>query len=206
MAKTAPLPEVIDQSKATVQAKVWVEAKNAFETAKGTEEIVKSSLTNAVETVRRIEADAKNYVGIVRVTADGQPPVRVQWKLDGSNLAIEDRPSLDKMLTTASNILFKNDKYVSNVTDVNALVRDLIAKGVDLATVFKMEIKDHAPLIGCSGVEVDECLTPSKTFLNDLQDNRDVITEEGHTWLKEYLEARLVPAVYGPPKGKGDAS
>jgi hypothetical protein len=170
----------------------------------------KESLATLASALRTEQANADNYIGIVRVVqAEGREeiaPVRIEFKMatKDSALKITELDTIDSLFGALRPQLWEATKIVTDIHSPQALYDSLKEAGMNPFDYLNVSVKDGMDNIVAQhqGVTTIESLMPKTGFLARLQEFGKNLTEDAKYYIRRYLERALSSAVTLGSKGK----
>lgn len=185
-------PELVEITRKALSLRSQIAALETDEKA------AKVRIAELAEGVRRKEEREKsNYVGLVKITDEGMAPAQVQHKMTSAALAITEGETLDHHFNSARPMLWEKDMVVTGVSDPDALLTELRAKGQNPWDLLELKVKsgvDRA-LESSSNVIKEEAFLPMEGFLATLNEIKHTFTPEAKEYLSKYLETVLKATV-----------
>ena len=199
MAAKKTNPEVtINEGPLVDKAKEAVAARTTAAEATTLEKEFSEEMADLAEQTRVAELSKDNYVGLVRVTNAALPPVRIEFRIKGGSLKLEEEANLNALFGAARPILFQREKYVTSILDPNALLNSLEDQGKNPWDYLELKVKPGMDAVVATSEHVvaTEDFFPTKEgFLNKLVDIKNSLTAEAKEYIKNYLAAVLSPVV-----------
>ena len=200
MAKKALPEKNIDKGPILATAQALVDLRSRIAGLETQEKAEKKNLAELAEGVRSEEEANTNYIGLIRVTGDGLPPIRVEFRLQNGALDVSQEEDLNKLFKSARPLLFGREELVTTITDPAKLLTDLQAQGRNPWDYLEISVKDgmHRVVSEWSdAVVAEEAFIPREGFLATVNDVVHTLTTEAKNFLKDYLVRALkaVPVI-----------
>lgn len=205
MATKKGLPEVslnagaiVDEAKKAIEARSKVAEFSTVE-KQHSEEVSKLAVEKRID-----EATRNNFIGVVRVTGDDLPPVRIEMRMENGALDISEEGNLDAIYGSSRPLLFGREKVVTAITDPAALLKELLESGKNPFDYLDVSVKkgmDHV-IAESKNVTAGEAFLPKEGFLSTLNDIKHTLTDDAKEYTKAFLETALKPRVVLGSKGK----
>ena len=203
--KKEGLPDInIDKGPIIESARTAVECRAQIAELTTTEKTASSEIAKLAEGLRQEEVGRDKYIGIVRVTGEELPPVRVEVRMENGALAVDEGKNLDMLYGTARPLLFQKERVVNEIVDPMALIKELIDAGKNPFDYIDIAVRkgmDHV-LVESKNVTSGEAYLPKEGFLNTLNEIKNTLSDNAKTYTKEYLNNTLKPRVVLGTKGK----
>ena len=163
------------------------------------EEISKLAVQKRVEEVGR-----GNYVGLIRVTGDNLPPVRVEMRMENGALSIDEEANLEAIYGPSRPLLFQKEKVVNEIVNPQALIAELIAAGKNPFDFLDLTVKKglDAAIVDSNFVTSGEAFLPKEGFLNTVNEIKKTLSADAITYTNNFLQSALKPRVVLGTKGK----
>jgi hypothetical protein len=190
--------QIVDEARAAVEARSKVAEFTTIE-KQHTEAISKLAVEKRVE-----EAGRDNYIGIVRVTGQDLPPVRVEMRMENGALDVSEDSNLDAIYGSTRPLLFQREKVVNEIIDPMALIQELVDAGKNPFDYVDLKVRtgmDHI-LVESKHVTSGEAVLPKEGFLNTVNEIKNTLSPDAKEYTKAYLENALKPRVVLGTKGK----
>ena len=203
--KKEGLPDInVDKGPIIESARTAVECRAQIAELTTTEKTASSEIAKLAEGLRQEEVGRDKYIGIVRVTGEELPPVRVEFRMENGALAVDEGKNLDMLYGTARPLLFQKERVVNEIVDPMALIKELIDAGKNPFDYIDIAVRkgmDHV-LVESKNVTSGEAYLPKEGFLNTLNEIKNTLSDNAKTYTKEYLNNTLKPRVVLGTKGK----
>jgi len=154
---------------------------------------------------RKEEVTRGKFIGVLRVTAEELPPVRVEFRMENGTLNIEEEKNLNDIYGPTRPLLFQREKVVTEIIDPTTLIKELIDAGKNPWDYLDLKVKkdmDHA-VVESKCVVSAEAFFPKEGFLNTVNEVKNTMSEDAVMYTTTYLDNCLKPrVVLGTAKGK----
>lgn len=182
--------EIIEHARTAVAARAIIAEKTTVE------DQGKKRIRELSDGIRIEKLGNKEYIGIIRITGNDLPPVRVEFRMDGALDMIES-DKLDRIFGTLRPQLFQPKEIVTSITDPAGLIQEMIDQGKNPWDYLKIEVKDGMDSIVARYLYVisQSALVPTEEFLNTLNDVRDTLSDEAVMYLEDFLTTAQKPRV-----------
>jgi len=150
------------------------------------------------------------YIGLIRVTGEDMPASRVEFKTNSSSgLSIEQGPELDEMLGPARPLIFQKTMIVTEITDPQKLIDDLVAAGKNPWDHLTLSVRGEQDTVvaGVSpeSVIAQEAFKPTKGWLESLGNIAATLTETALNFMNEYIKVATTATVVLGSRGKSSS-
>ena len=203
--KVTALPEVSVNSGAIVEsAGKAVEVRSKIADLSTEEKELRTFIEDASKEVRAEEQLKGNYIGLIRITGKELPPVRVEFRINNGALNVNEEDTLNTLYGASRPLLFEREKAVTQITDPDALIKELVALGKNPWDYLDIKVKsglDRAVTDFPSVVSV-EAFLPKKGFLATLNEILHTLSDDAKAYTGKYLDKVLNPTVVIGTKGK----
>ena len=171
----------------------------------------KEIIAEEAEKLRKQEEQSENYIGLVRVTGEDLPPVRVEFRTGpNSALDLEQEDTLDELFGPARPLIFAKSRIVTSVLDPMALVQSLKDSGKNPWDYLNVSVKpgmdeiiaDTAAAVAADIVSVQEVFLPREGWLAKLNEIVITLSDKAKRFISEYMEKVLKPSVVLGSRGK----
>jgi len=190
-----PLPEInVDSGVMVTTARSLVDVRSEIAERQTKEKQFKEQLSEEADKIREDQENAGNYIGIIRVTGEEIPPVRVEFRMKDGALEVGQEQTLDKLFKAARPMLFGREKLVTGVTDPAKLVEDLSKQGRNPWDFLEVSVKkgmDRVVSEWSDAVTAQEAFVPRGGFLAILNDVANTLTADAKSWLRKYLSKAI---------------
>jgi len=158
----------------------------------------------SAEDLRQQDVANGEYYGLIRITAEDQQPVRVEFRIENGGLSVSEEAKLDALYGGSRPVLFRREKVVTDILNPLALVQELITAGKNPFDYLVLSVRDgmdHA-LVQSSAVSSAEAFLPTKDFIGTIEGIKGSLSEEAKIFTNNYLVGALKPRVVLGSKGK----
>jgi len=173
-----------------------------------TEGQLKTDLSELTDGIRVAEQANGNYIGVVKITNEDSATVQVQYKLSSAGkdaegnmvrkgFAVDQLPTLEHFYGSSRPLLFEKTLEVTEITDPDALIAEIRARGQNPWDVLDIKLKkslDRA-VADSPNVTKAEMYMPKDGLLATLNEVADTLTPEAKEFTNNYLNIMLKPAV-----------
>ena len=170
------------------------------------EKTIRGEMADVAEHTRLAElSDKGKFVGMIRVTGDNLPPVRIEFRNSGKCLDVGQEEVLDDLFGAQRPLLFERAKVVTEILDPEKVISDLKAAGKNPWDFIKIDIKnnqDEVVASNTSAVKADEGFIATKDLLATLDEISDTLSPEAREYIEDYLHQVLKPTVVLGTNGK----
>lgn len=156
------------------------------------------------ELLRQEEITRDMYIGVVRITAENQAPVRVEFRLENCALDVSEEANLSAIYGPQRPVIFQREKIVNEIIDPLALVQEIIAAGKNPFDYLDLSVRkgmDHV-IVESKNVTSGEAFLPKEGFLGKLNEIKHTMSAEAKEYTKNYLMGAIKPRVVLGTKGK----
>jgi hypothetical protein len=179
------------------KAEVALDLRNQIADLTVKETAAKKALAEGASAVRLQEQGKDNYIGLVKVSDQGQSTAQVQFKVCSGALPLEEGQTLDAHFGSARPMLFEKDMVVTGFTDPDALLADMKSKGQNPWDLLELKVKTGVDRAFATSPHVtkDEAFLPVEGFLATLNEIQHTLTPAAKAYLAEYLAKVLKTTV-----------
>lgn len=164
----------------------------------------KIRIANEAKSIRKESCSDGFYAGLIRITDDELPPVRVEFRNNGKCLDVSQEQELDRLFGASRPLLFNREKVVTEILDPEKLIKDLRAMGKNPWDFIKVDIKkgqDSVVAENTDAVTSDEGFVAHKGLLDTMNNIYDTLSDEARKFIDDYLEHTLDSKVVLGTKG-----
>jgi len=205
-AKKVGLPDItVDTPVMVTEARACVEARTKVTEYTNVEKKHSSTLSELASSKRKEEANKDNYIGIVRVNEKDIPLVRIEMRMEGGALDVEEEENLNALYGATRTLLFQREKVVNEILDPMALIEELKNNGLNPFDYLDLKVRvgmDHILTPYQQIVTSSEAFLPKEGFLNTLNEINNTLSEDAKTYTRAYLDGSLKPRVVHETKSK----
>lgn len=203
MAKKASAPEIsVSEGNIFDLAKEVVGIHTDITDLQAQEAEKKTSIANEAEALRIAETLKGNYIGLIRVTGENLPAIRVEFRIANGALATDQGPLLDELFGASRTLLFGKENVITEILDPQALIEGLQAQGRNPWDFLTLTVKDESHGIVAEAapegsVVAQEAYLPRKGLIGTLNEISHTLTEPATRFIKEYLTKalKIVPVI-----------
>jgi hypothetical protein len=156
------------------------------------------------EILRQEEIARDQYIGIIRITAENQAPVRVEFRMENCALDVSEEANLNAIYGAQRPVIFQREKIVNEIIDPLALVQELVDAGKNPFDYLDLSVRkgmDHV-IVESKNVTSGEAFLPKEGFLGKLNEIKHTMSPEAKEYTKNYLQGAIKPRVVLGTKGK----